>query len=106
MILVDTLTDYGDSCKLRYKVWAHMVSTESEDELHEFAAKLGLKREWAQLRPQASAAHYDLVPAKRAIAIKLGAKAVTSRELVLQNYDGLRRRGLLPMLDPADEWGA
>lgn len=93
MILVDTIRAY--KTQLRYHHWCHMVSTTSEDELHAFAAKLGLKRSWAQLRPKASAAHYDLVPSKRALAIDLGVRAVGARELVRRNYDGLRRRGLL-----------
>lgn len=101
MILVDAITDYTGMTKLRHKQWCHMVSTENEAELHAFAARLGLKRQWAQLRPKASAAHYDLTPSRRALAIELGAKAVTGRELVAGNYDGLRRRGLL-----IDEWGA
>ena len=73
-----------------------MVSDTSEEELHAFAARIGLKREWAQLRPKASAAHYDLTPRRRAMAVKLGAVEVTGRELVTRNFDGLRRRGLLP----------
>ena len=99
MILVDSISGY--ETKLRYKQWCHMVSDTSEDELHAFAVKLGLRREWAQLRPKASAAHYDLVPTKRALALRLGAIEVTSRELVLRNYDGLRRRGLLQLPEVA-----
>lgn len=93
MILVDGIQTYDT--RLRYKNWCHMVSDVSEDELHEFAQRLGLKREWAQLRPKASTAHYDLIPTKRALAIKWGAVEVTSRELVTRNYDGLQRRRLL-----------
>lgn len=92
MILVDGITKH--TTPLRYKQWSHMVSDVGEDELHAFAARLGLKREWFQCRPKASAAHYDITPPKRALAIQLGAIAVTSRELVLRNYDGLTRRGL------------
>lgn len=95
MILVDQLRGY--ETRLRHKTWCHMVSDTSEAELHEFAARLGLKRSWAQLRPSASAAHYDLTPAKRALAVKFGAVEVTGRELAIRNFDGLRRRGLLPM---------
>ncbi len=98
MILVDKLTDYSGMTKLRHKTWCHMVSDVDAAELHAFAARLGLKREWSQERPKASAHHYDLIASKRALAIQLGAIAVTSRELVTRNYDGLRRRGLLPML--------
>ena len=95
VILVDGITEH--ETKLLYKRWSHMVSDVSEEELHAFAAKIGLRREWFQGRPKASAAHYDVTPTKRALAIKHGAVAVTSRELVLRNYDGLCRRGLLPM---------
>lgn len=97
MILVDPPVTYPPEMtrRLRYKTWSHMVSDVSEEELHAFAAKLGLRREWAQLRPKASAAHYDLIPSKRALAVRLGAIEVTARELVMRNYDGLRRRGLI-----------
>lgn len=93
MMLVDSLQNYDTS--LRWKWWCHLVSTESEAELHAFAAKIGLERKWAQLRPKASAAHYDLIPAKRALAVRIGAKEVDSRRLVRENYDGLTKRGLV-----------
>jgi hypothetical protein len=93
-ILVDGVTEYpADMTRgLPGRRWSHMVSDVGEDELHDFARRLGLKRAWFQSRPNASAAHYDLVPSKRALALKLGAVEVTSRELVARNYDGLRRR--------------
>jgi hypothetical protein len=95
VILVDGITTHA-APGLRYKRWSHMVSDVGEEELHAFAARLGLKRTWFQCRPKASAAHYDITPPKRALAVKLGAVEVTSRELVVRNYDGLRRRGLVP----------
>ena len=96
MILVDGLTTYAVEITrgLPSSRWCHMVSDVSEEELHAFAARIGLQRAWAQLRPRASAAHYDLVPWRRAKAVKLGAIEVSSRELVVRNFDGLRRRGL------------
>lgn len=99
MILVDGLSLYPPSmCHgLPGRRWAHMVSDTNEAELHEFAARIGLKREWAQLRPKASASHYDLVPRRHAAALAAGAQLVTSRELVLRNYDGAFRRGGLKM---------
>lgn len=93
MILVDGITQHA-APGLRYKRWSHMVSDTSAEELHAFAAKLGLKREWSQERPKSSAHHYDITPPKRALAIRLGAVEVTGRELVTRNYDGLTRRGL------------
>lgn len=91
VILVDDLRGYAT--KLRQKRWCHMVSDVDEAELHAFAARIGLRREWFQSRPdKASAAHYDLTPPRRARALQLGAVAVTARELVRRNYDGRARR--------------
>lgn len=95
MILVDPIRQYPTSLRAFADGACHMVSDVDEAELHEFARRLGLRRSWAQLRPKASAAHYDLTPSKRDLAVQLGAVEVTSRELVACNYDGLRRRGLL-----------
>jgi len=59
----------------------HLVSDESDEELHEFAAKLGLKRRWYQ--DKASRPHYDLM-SRNAVrrAIDAGAILVTGRELL------------------------
>lgn len=96
MILVDKIVEYGGEMlrkqNLHSRFWCHMVSDESADELHAFAAKLGLRRSWSQERPKSSAHHYDLVPSKRALAVMLGAVEISSRELVMQNYDGFFRR--------------
>ncbi len=56
--------------------WAHLVSDQSLDELHGFAARLGLQRRWFQ------GDHYDVPDDYRAAAIALGAEPVDSRELV------------------------
>lgn len=50
--------------------WCHLWA-DSDDELHAFAARLGMKRAWFQDSP--SLHHYDLTPEKRALAIRLGA---------------------------------
>jgi Protein of unknown function (DUF4031) len=98
MILVDGLTRYPLSMTrgLPSRTWCHMVSDQDEAELHAFADRLGLKRAWAQLRPKASAAHYDLTPSKRLLAIRLGAVEVTDRELVMRNFDGFTQRKRRP----------
>jgi hypothetical protein len=93
VILVDPITEHP-APGLRYKRWSHLVSTRDEAELHTFAARLGLRRAWAQLRPGASQAHYDVTPPRRALALRLGAREVTSAVLVRLNYDGMTRRGL------------
>lgn len=47
------------------------------EELHAFAARLGLLREWYQGdKKPLSFAHYDLTANKRAMAIRLGATVV------------------------------
>ena len=54
----------------------HMVATESEEELHVFARKIGLKRAWFQQPKKNSKrhAHYDLTT-QRKINQALGAGA-------------------------------
>jgi hypothetical protein len=83
MILIDSAVQYPEhmvSAEARQrghakKSWCHMTSDTSEEELHEFAKKLGLRREWFQ------GDHYDLTEGKRAQALKLGAEEVTGEEL-------------------------
>jgi hypothetical protein len=67
--------------------WAHLVSDDSYDELHEFAGRLGIPRRAFQ------GDHYDVPDRLRAVAIGLGATAVPSRELVRRvRAAGLRAR--------------
>lgn len=60
--------------------WCHLWTDGGVEELHAFAAKIGLKRSWFQDRPRFP--HYDLVPSKRALAIALGAKEINLREWI------------------------
>ena len=47
---------------------------DTDEELHAFASRLQLKREWAQLRPSRPwMNHYDVTRSKRELALKLGA---------------------------------
>lgn len=70
MILVDKL--------------GHMVSTESEDELHTFAQRLELKRSWYQ---NTNKPHYDLTTRRKInLALKNGAKLVRSKDIVRQAW--------------------
>jgi hypothetical protein len=81
--------------------WCHLVSDGDEAELHELAARLGLRREWYQAR--ARRPHYDLPPDRRARAIALGARPVSSRELIglLRQAEECRQR--LGRLDGSGE---
>lgn len=57
--------------------WCHMVADEADcEELHAFAGKLGLKREWFQ------GDHYDLTPVKRVLAVRMGAVEVDRKGIV------------------------
>jgi hypothetical protein len=64
------------------------MQADTEDELHVFAARLGLKRSWFQPGSRPEAAHYDLTAGKRSQALVLGAVSETWREA------GLRRRAI------------
>lgn len=62
------------------------LQADDVDELHAFAARLGMRREWFQSRPgRPDRDHYDLDAPRRDLAIELGAVSETWRE-------GVRRR--------------
>jgi hypothetical protein len=75
-VYVDRLCDWG----WRLGPSCHLVA-DSEAELHAFAARLGLRRGWAQVRR--GRVHYDLTRARRARAVRLGALPVDCRQLIL-----------------------
>ena len=84
MILVDELRRY-EKAPITSTRWCHMVTdADTFDELHHFAAQLGLRREWFQ------GDHYDITSRRRGEALRLGAVSVTSRELVVRR---LRKDG-------------
>jgi len=61
--------------------WSHLVA-DTEEELHAFAARLGMRRAWHQVnerRPHQ--AHYDVPERLRQEAIALGAVPVTWRQV-------------------------
>ena len=74
MVYVD---DY--SGRFGRMIMCHMIA-DTEEELHGMARAVGLKREWFQ---KTSFPHYDLSKSRRKTAVKLGAKEVTRRELVV-----------------------
>jgi hypothetical protein len=74
LILVDELRAYPHT-RLPFEHWSHLVSDESFEELHAFAARLGIPRHRFQ------GDHYDLPAFVRARAIELGAVEVGTREL-------------------------
>ncbi len=69
--------DHAENQFRRMKM-CHMLA-DTVAELHEFAARIGLRRDWFQPR---SRPHYDLSKAKRATAIAAGAIELNRHELV------------------------
>ena len=71
----------------RGRLWCHLVSDTSYDELHELAQRLGIPRRGFQ------GDHYDVPAELRGDAIALGAQPVTGRELITRLLaSGLRLR--------------
>jgi Protein of unknown function (DUF4031) len=64
--------------QLTARGWSHLTA-DTKDELHAFAACLGLKREWFQDKP-GGAWHYDVTESKRRAALRLGVVEVPWRE--------------------------
>jgi hypothetical protein len=77
------------------RLWSHLISDRSYEELHDFAAILGL--------PQSTFDndHYDVIAERYAAALQAGARPVTSREIVqLLWAAGLRRRKISRLAPP------
>lgn len=91
--------------------WSHLTA-DTQDELHTFAARLDLKREWFQGRCKMGRCepcphwHYDIVDSKRQTAIQLGAKAIDIRELgaIIRGRRGVQNPGPVPV--PTSNKGA
>lgn len=88
------MTVYVDDMKATFKpshrpgrtyVMSHMIA-DTDEELHAMAAAIGVARKWHQ------GDHYDITQSKRALAIKLGAKAISLRELAMMAYERRRKR--------------
>lgn len=71
------MTVYIDDMQRRARVgrltatWSHLMADTSE-ELHAFAARLGMRRSWAQHEGK-PLEHYDVTEPKRQLALQLGA---------------------------------
>jgi len=61
--------------------WSHLVA-DTDEELHAFAARLGMKRAWFQHKEgRPHQAHYDVPERSRRVALELGAVPITWRQL-------------------------
>jgi hypothetical protein len=85
-VYVDEIISCLPNRKWRWSVVCHMVSPDT-DELHAFAARLGLRRSWFQ--GAGAMPHYDLTPGMRARAVAFGAIEV-GRENWLEIFRPIR----------------
>ena len=72
-IYVDKLRNWG----WKYGKSCHLITDGPNEELHEFAARIGMRREWFQA--SSSGPHYDLTARRRAHAVRLGAIELEDR---------------------------
>jgi len=78
------------------RMWCHLVSDTSVEELHAFAASAGLPAR------AFDGDHYDVPSERRDAVIAAGARAVTSKELVARlTAAGLRRPKHRPPAQPS-----
>jgi hypothetical protein len=61
--------------------WCHLLADEA-DELHRFAAQLGIKRASFQCPPKVTVPHYDLTGYERRRAVGLGAVSCDRHQIV------------------------
>jgi hypothetical protein len=76
------------------RLWSHMISDVSYEELHHFAAALGIPQRAFERD------HYDVVAERYDAAVQAGALPVTSREIVARLYAGGLRRRKISRLSP------
>ncbi len=71
---------YVDNMKIPFgrMLMSHMAA-DSLDELHNMVTRIGLRKRWFQ---DHRIPHYDISQSKKAIAVKLGAIEISSRELI------------------------
>lgn len=95
------LAEVRNGSRVHVSRWSHLTA-DTPQELHEFAARLGLRREWFQPgratgdRPSLFW-HYDVTSGKRAQALEMGAISMPSRELAL--HCRTRAGQLTPSID-------
>lgn len=61
--------------------WCHLLA-DNVEELHRFAALMGIPRRAYQGPPRTKTPHYDLTAFERERAIRLGAEAITREKTV------------------------
>lgn len=77
-IMVDELLAWPTKLRCFKGSSCHLSTDGPLEELHAFAERIGLRREWFQVH--AKMPHYDLTPKRRETAIEAGAVFVPWRE--------------------------
>ncbi len=57
---------------------------DTEDELHQFAESMGMRREWFQDHERRERRHYDLPEYRREVALELGAAEIRAKDWLRQ----------------------
>jgi hypothetical protein len=72
---------YVDNARVKWRgrLWCHLVA-DSIEELHDFAQRLGLQKNWFQ--HAASYPHYDVTLETRQIALSMGAIEGSRTEII------------------------
>lgn len=75
------MTVYVDDMRAPFgrMILCHMIA-DTDEELHAMADAIGVNRKWFQ-HPGTPKRHYDIALSKRALAVQLGAKEITWRQL-------------------------
>ena len=90
------MTVYVDDMRARFRdhIMCHMIA-DTEEELHDMAARIGIARRWYQ------GDHYDVTMERRALAVEYGARQITWRQCSLMTV--LRRRDpAAPLVTPEE----
>lgn len=104
------MTVYVDDMRMKARVgriearWSHLMA-DNDDELHAFAARIGLRRSWAQY-PGTWKSHYDVTDSKRTQAIAAGAIEIgygSAEALALTRGKRHTQRADEPMTLPFNE---
>lgn len=77
MLMVDELQRWPTRIACFRDGSCHLTTDGSIDELHAFAQRIGLKREWFQ--DHGLVPHYDLTPRMRERALQTGARFVPAK---------------------------
>jgi hypothetical protein len=92
MVYVDGLVPQPYARNACFRAGACHMIADTREELHLFAARVGLRRSWFQDVPKSSIPHYDLTAKRRARAVLLGAVELERRPFV-EKFRALRAVG-------------